>query len=89
MSSLCLHSLVSLGNIISSSQHLSSLSTNDLTIGWQKLNPLSHSNSTPVPGARQAKASGENLNYWTLALQTMQARLSGEILYYVLAELVV
>ena len=41
--------------------------TNDLTIGWQKLNLLSHSNATLVPQARQARASGENLNYVTLA----------------------
>ena len=49
---------------------------NDLTIGWQNLNPLSHPNATLAPQARQAKASSENLNYMTLA---PQARLSGEI----------
>ena len=37
--------------------------TNDHTIGWQNSNPLSHSNTTLVPQARQARASGENLNY--------------------------
>ena len=56
--------------------HMSPLS-NDLTIGWQNLNPLSHPNATLVPQARQARASGENLNYVTLA---PQARQSGEIL---------
>ena len=39
---------------------------NDLTIGWQNLNLLSHSNATLAP---QARASGENLNYITLVLQ--------------------
>ena len=47
---------------------------NDLTIGCQKLNPLSHPNATLAP---QARTSGENLNYVTLA---PQARPSGEIL---------
>ena len=50
---------------------------NDLTIGWQNLNPLSHHNPTLAP---QARASGENLNYVTLA---PQARASGENLNYV------
>ena len=39
---------------------------NDLTIGWQKLNPLSYPNATLAPQARQARASGDNLNYVTL-----------------------
>ena len=39
-----------------------------------KINPLSHPNATQ---ARQAKASGENLNYVTLAPLT---RPSGELL---------
>ena len=56
--------------------------TNDLTIGWQKLNLLSHSNATLVPQARQARASGENLNYMTLAPQARQDRQSGDILNY-------
>ena len=56
--------------------------TNDLTIGWQKLNLLSHSNATLVPQARQARASGENLNYVTLA---PKARPSGEIFNYSLS----
>ena len=42
---------------------------NDLTIGWQNLNPLSHPNATLAPQARQARASGENLNYVTIAPQ--------------------
>ena len=37
--------------------------TNDLTIGWQNLNPLSHFIATLVPQGRQAKASGEILIY--------------------------
>ena len=36
---------------------------NDLTIGWQNLNLLSHSNATLAPQARQARPSGEILNY--------------------------
>ena len=59
-----------------------SLPTNDHTIGWQKLNPLSHPNATLAPQARQARASGENLNYVTLTPQARQARPSGEILNY-------
>ena len=55
---------------------------NDLTIGWQNLNPLSHLNTTLATQARQARASGENLNYATLATQ---ARPSGEILNYLLS----
>ena len=56
--------------------------THDLTIGWQNLNLLSHPNTTLVPQARIARASGENLNYTTLA---PQARPSGEILNYLLS----
>ena len=42
---------------------------NDLTVGWKNLNPLSHPNATVVPQIRQARASGENLNYVTLTPQ--------------------
>ena len=35
-----------------------SVAANDLTIGWQNLNPLSHTNATLAPQARQARASG-------------------------------
>ena len=57
---------------------------NDLTRGWQNLNLLSHPiNATLAPQARQAKASGENLKYMTLAPQAR--RLSGEILNYSLS----
>ena len=75
--------------------------SNDLTIGCQKLNPLSHPKATLVPQARassenlnymtlapqarQARASGENLNYMTLAPQVRQARPSGEMLNYLLS----
>ena len=52
------------------------LASEDLTVGWQNLNPLSHPTATLAPQARQAKASGEILNYMT---QAQQARLSGEI----------
>ena len=58
-----------------------SVSINDLTIGWQNLNLLSHLNATLAPQARQPRASGENLNHPTLA---PQARPSGEILNYLL-----
>ena len=64
---------------------LSSVSGNDLTIGWQNLNPLSHPNATLMPQARQARARGENLNYATLPPLARQARLSGEILNYLLS----
>ena len=56
--------------------------SNDHDIGWQKLNPLSHPYTTLAPQTRQARASGENLNYATLA---PQARPSGEILNYLLS----
>ena len=62
------------------------LASNDLTIGWQNLNPPSHPNATLAPQARQAKASGENLTYVTLASQERQARPSGEILNYLLSQ---
>ena len=41
--------------------------------------------ATLVPLVRQARASGENLNYITLAPQARQARPSGEILNYLLS----
>ena len=44
---------------------------NDLTLGWRHLNLLSHPNATLAP---QTRASGENFNYVTLALQARQAR---------------
>ena len=56
--------------------------SNNLTIGWQNLNPLNHPNATLAPQAWQARASGENLNYITLA---PQARPSGENLNYSLS----
>ena len=59
--------------------------SNDLTIGWQNLNLLSHSNTTLAPQARQAKASGENLNYMTLVPQPRPATPSREILNYSLS----
>ena len=36
---------------------------NDLSIEWQNLNLLSHPNATLAPQARQARPSGEILNY--------------------------
>ena len=40
---------------------------NDHSIGVQNLNPLSHPNATLAQAQdRQARASGENLNYMTL-----------------------
>ena len=56
-----------------------------IIIGWQNLNLLSPPNATLAPQARQARASGENLNYVTLAPQARQARLSVEILNYLLS----
>ena len=61
------------------------IGANDLTIGWQKLNLLSHPNATLVPQARQARASGENMNYVTLVPQARQAKASGENLNYLLS----
>ena len=55
---------------------------NDHTIGWQNLNPLSHLNATLEPQPRQARVSGENLNYVTLA---PQARPTGEIMNLMLS----
>ena len=57
------------------------VSLNDLTTGWQNQNPLSHLNATLAP---QARASGKNLNYVTIAPQA-QARPTGEILNYLLS----
>ena len=61
------------------------LKANDLTIGWQNLNPLCHPNATLASQARQARASGENLNYVTLVPQARQAKQSDEILNYLLS----
>ena len=58
---------------------------NDLTIGCQNLNPLSHPNATLAPQTRQARASGENMNYVTLVPQVRQVRPGGEILNYSLS----
>ena len=49
---------------------LTNVSCNDLTIGWQNSNPLSHPNATLAPQARQARASGKNLNYVTLLAES-------------------
>ena len=62
-----------------------STESNDHIIGWQKLNLLSLPNATLALLARQARASGENLNYVTLAPQPRQARASGENLNYSLS----
>ena len=58
-------------------EYITTPQLNDLTKGWQNLNPLSHPNATLVPQARQARASGENLNYTTLATLAPQARQAG------------
>ena len=58
------------------------MDSDDLTIGWQNLNLL---NATLAPQARQARTSGEKLNYITLTTQARQARLSDEILNYSLS----
>ena len=60
----------------------SSVLSNDITVGWQNLNLLSHPHATLAPQIRQARASGENLNYMTLV---QQARPSGENLNYLLS----
>ena len=39
------------------------VASNDLTIGWQNINPLSHPNATLAPQARQVRLSGE---FWTM-----------------------
>ena len=82
MSKVC-SSLLNSSTLDISDQELNknkqTLFTNDLTIGWQNLNLLSHPNTTLAP---QARASGENLNYVTLA---PQARPSGEDLNYLLS----
>ena len=54
--------------------HQYSDSLNDHTIGWQNLNPLSHPNTTLAQQSRQAKASGKNLNYVTLAPQSKESK---------------
>ena len=64
---------------ISQNYSLFSVLCSDDTIGYQILNLLSQPNATLAPQARQARASGENLNYVTPALQ---ARPSDEILNY-------
>ena len=46
---------------------LNTILCNDLTIGWQNLNPLSQPNATLAQQARQTRPSGENLNYVTLS----------------------
>ena len=43
--------------------------TNDLTIEWQNLNPLSHPNATLAPQTRQARASDEILSYLCCVLR--------------------
>ena len=68
--------------ISTTSQALPWLTLNDLTIGWQNFNRLS---ATLVLQARQARASGENLNYTTFAPEARKARPSGEILNYSLS----
>jgi len=72
--------------ISTTSQAIPWLTLNDLTIGWQNFNPLSHPNATLAPQARQARTSGENLNYVILlAPEARKARQSGEILNYSLS----
>ena len=74
---------------LSQTLHLKTGSTcaksNDFTIGWQNLNPLSPLDATLAPQARQVRASSENLKYMTLAPQARQARASGGILNYLLS----
>ena len=51
--------------------------SNDLTIGRQNLNLPSHPNATLLTQIRQARASGENLNYATLAPEARLVWVSG------------
>ena len=44
-------------------EQMLSVCVNDHIVGWKKLNLLSHPNVTLAPQARQARASGEILNY--------------------------
>ena len=81
----------------SSSPWLSLQTVTDCSHGWillsrsmiiyrmAKNNPLSHPDATLVSQARQARASGENLNYVILASKARQARSSGDILNYLLS----
>ena len=73
------HLLTSLVNDPLQVMEAGQIYTNDHTVGWQNLNLLS---ATLALQARQARASGENLNYVTLA---PQARPSGSILNYLLS----
>ena len=57
---------------------------NDLTIGWQNLNLLSHPTATLGPQARQARASCENLNYMTLSATSKAKCWNFELLAVVL-----
>jgi len=50
-------------NIRESEIIILTLQPNDHTIGWQNLNLLSHANATLAQQARQARASGENMNF--------------------------
>ena len=51
--------------VMSSTQHFPAwrLQSNDLTIGWQNSNLLSHPDATLAPKSRQARTSGEILNF--------------------------
>ena len=59
--------------------------SNDFTIGLQNLNLLSQPNATLALQTRQARASGENLNYVILAPLARKPKSSGEILNYLLS----
>ena len=56
--------------------------SNDLTIGLQNVNLLSHPNTILAPKARQARDSSENSNYET---QAPKARPSGEMFNFALS----
>ena len=52
---------------------------NDLSIGWQNLNLLSHPNETLAPQARQAGASGENLKYLLSRYSDILVKIIGSV----------
>ena len=47
-----------------------------------RMNPLSHLNATLAPQARQAMASGENLNYVTLAPSMYKQGKQGQVMKF-------
>ena len=59
-----------------------SASPKDLTIGWQNLNLLSKPNATLAPQARQARGSGENMNYLLSSYSDILSMIIGSEWWY-------